>query len=199
MIVDALGILLDQRIEADLGERLTLWCMTALLSTWHLCGLILLDRMFEKFLSLERKIGGSRSNVTEAKPKNVGDWSFRVMISADTVFWVVGIITYGIYQYRKREKNHRLLLQNLIEGKEAKSVEAGTLGTSTVWRLWTISLVEALLLGAIVWLVSVRSRILYGRGTVYILAGIFLALFLSLLLILLRDIKAHQGQKRKKG
>jgi hypothetical protein len=120
-------------------------------------------------------------------------------ISADTLFWVAGIITYGIYQYRKREQAHRLLIQSLIEGKEVTGVEMGTSAKVVPWRIWTISLVEALLLAAIVWLVSLHSRILYGGDVVYILAGVFLALFLTLLLILLREVSRHRSQRRQNG
>jgi hypothetical protein len=125
--------------------------------------------------------------------------SLYFMMSIDTFVWVAGIIGYGLYQYRKRGLAHRWLIRNLIEGKEITSIKTDASAKPIPWRLWTIGFVEILLIGAIVWLLSLHSTIRYGGYFVYIIAGVFFALFLMLVSIVFRDFKRHQDQRKANG
>ena len=108
---------------------------------------------------------------------------------------VGGILAYGIRQYIKREKAHKALIRSLLAGEGAVQVSPVDETKPALWRLLTITAFEILLLAGIVWLVSIRNKILYGGDFTYIIALSFLVLFTFLLSILIRDIKVYRSSK----
>lgn len=109
--------------------------------------------------------------------------------------WVAGILAYGIRQYVKREKAHKELIQRLLGGEGAIQVSAISEPRTALWRLLTIAAFEIFLLAGIVWLMSIRNKILYGGEFTYIIALSFLVLFAFLMSILVRDIKVYRSSK----
>ncbi len=160
------------------------------------------------------------------------------------------IALYGAYQYVKREKEHRMLLQRIAEedvpGRHAavdrikpvswrlltlilealfivfivwvvyarsKDFNAGDVASLIVlvylilalpgafnvfnpalWRLLTLAFIEVLLAGSAVWLVHAGSKILYAGVVAYVIAICFVALFVFLLPVLSRDIRAYRNR-----
>lgn len=104
-----------------------------------------------------------------------------------SLFTVVGILLYGAYEYHRREQLHRSVLQNLREGILPVAPET----KPAVLKLWTTGIVSGILLLTCLGLLFLRPRIIYGGEFVYILASMFFTIFLLLLLILLRDIRAR--------
>jgi hypothetical protein len=100
---------------------------------------------------------------------------------------VVGILLYGAYEYHRREQLHRTVLQNLREGIQPVVPET----RPAVLKLWTTGIVSGILLLSGLGLLFLRPRIIYGGEFLYILAFMFFTIFLLLLLILLRDIRAR--------
>lgn len=113
----------------------------------------------------------------------------------NTYVWAGGILAYGIYQYLKREKAHRMFLQNVIAGDRLVSVAPNGVAEPALWRLLSIGAVEILLMGSIIWLVLIRSKIHEGGEAVYIIAFVFFVFFAFMMPILMRDIKAYQRKK----
>ncbi|MDP2886336.1 MAG: hypothetical protein Q8P51_15075 [Ignavibacteria bacterium] len=104
-----------------------------------------------------------------------------------SLFTVVGILLYGAYEYHRREQLHRAVLQNLREGIPPVVSET----KPAVLKLWTTGIVSGILLLTSLGLPFLRPRIIYGGDYLYILAFVFFTIFLLLLLILLRDIRAR--------
>jgi hypothetical protein len=100
---------------------------------------------------------------------------------------VAGILLYGAYEYRRREQLHRIVLQNLREGIPPVVPET----RPAVLKLWTTGIISGILLLSGLGLLFLRPRIIYGGEFLYILAFMFFTIFLLLLLILLRDIRAR--------
>ena len=113
----------------------------------------------------------------------------------DNFLCVAGILAYGIHQYVKREKAHKALIQSLLTGGD--QIQAAPAGETrpALWRILNIVVIEILLLAGIVWLVSVRSKILYGGEFTYYIALFFLVLFGLLMPVLIRDIKRYRDSK----
>lgn len=109
---------------------------------------------------------------------------------------VVPIIAYGIYQYYKREKIHRALLQSIVAGGQPIPTSGFDTIRPALWRLLTIAVVETVLMVGVIWLVSIRSRILYGGDVVYIIAFFFLILFTFLMSIFLRDLRTYRNKRK---
>jgi len=109
--------------------------------------------------------------------------------------YVAGILAYGIRQYVKRERAHRALVQSLLTGGDA--IPATPMGETkpALWRILNILAIEIVLLAGIIWLVSVRSKILYGGEFTYYIALFFLVLFGLLLPVLIRDVKRYRDSK----
>ena len=172
---------------------------------------------------------------------NMGDYS--------TLGTSLAIAAYGSYQYVKREKEHRVLLQTIsnrdIDRQAAEAVikraswrlmifalgEAmliaylvwmfsafpdptgvgkvmgfvvtaymmlalpGVLGIlkRALWHLLTLCFIEVVLVGAVIWLISVRSKIMYGGEVTYFIAFFFVVLFVVLLPIVVRDVRAYRN------
>ncbi len=104
-----------------------------------------------------------------------------------SLFTVTGILLYGAYEYHRRERLHRTILQNLREGIPPVVPEI----KPEVLKLWTTGIVSGVLLLISLGLLYLRPRIIYGGEYFYILAFMFFTIFLLLLLILLRDIRAR--------
>jgi hypothetical protein len=83
---------------------------------------------------------------------NPGDYS--VLVTS------LSIAAYGVYQYVKREKEQRMLLQNVAERDIAGHYAAVVMTKPAPWRLLTLALVELLLIAEGIWLVSTRSKIM---------------------------------------
>jgi hypothetical protein len=162
----------------------------------------------------------------------------------------LSIAAYGVYQYVKREKEHRALLQTISKsdisdpsatvgmikraswrlitlalgevlliahfiwrlstipdpagvGKVLGFVVTtylmlalpGVLGVlkRALWNLMTVCFIEAVLVAAVIWLISARSNIMYGGEVTYFIAFFFVVLFLVLLRIVVRDIRAYRN------
>jgi hypothetical protein len=111
------------------------------------------------------------------------------------VLYVAGILTYGAYQYVKREKAHKVLIQSLLTGGD--EIPATPTGETrpALWRILNILAIEIVLLAGIIWLVSVRSRILYAGEFTYYIALFFLVLFGLLMPVLIREVKRYRDYK----
>jgi hypothetical protein len=140
---------------------------------------LVLDQRCWNFLSLERKGTPAQSKRIEQQKGAEMDFS--------SLLTVVGILLYGAYQYHQREQLHRTLLQNLREGLPPVVPET----RPEVLKLWTTGIVSGILLLTALGFLFLRPRIIYGGEYVYILAFMFFTIFLLLLLILLRDIRAR--------
>ena len=109
--------------------------------------------------------------------------------------YVAGILAYGLRQYVKREKAHKALIQSLLTGGDAIPATSMEETRPALWRILNILAIEILLLAGIIWLVSVRSRILYGGELTYYIAAFFLVLFGFLMPSLIRDVKRYRDSK----
>jgi hypothetical protein len=162
----------------------------------------------------------------------------------------LAIAAYGIYQYVKREKEHRAVLQTLCKSDIPHSFAAagaikhapwrlmafalgeviliaylvwmfskipdptgvgkamgfvvtaymmlalpGVLGIlkRALWHLLTLCFIEVVLVGAVIWLISVRSKIIYAGEVTYFIAFFFGVLFFVLLPIVVRDVRAYHN------
>ena len=112
-----------------------------------------------------------------------------------TLLYVVGILAYGVRQYVKREKAHKALVQSLLAGEGPIQTSAFGETKPALWRLLNIIALEILLLVGIIWLVSIRPKILYGGEVTYIIALFFLVLLAFLTPILIRDVKLYRSSK----
>lgn len=125
----------------------------------------------------------------------MGHTGFEIYHGLSTFLQVAAIVGYGVYQFYKREKIHRELVQSILEGKEPDVHEIRREPVPALWRLASTGVIEVMLLAAIVWLVYVRSRILYGGEVTYIIALFFSIVFVFLLIILIRDINAFRNKR----
>jgi hypothetical protein len=125
----------------------------------------------------------------------MGHTGFEIGYDISTFLQAAAIVAYGVYQFYKREKSHKELIQGILEGKETDVREISQVPAPALWRLATTSIIELMLLAAIVWLVYIRSRILYGGEITYIIAFFFSIIFVILLVVLLRDIKAYRNKR----
>lgn len=107
------------------------------------------------------------------------------------------ITVYGIFEYQKREQRHRERIALLQSGIEPSF----TLQKPEIIKLWITGIVSGLLLATILGFLFLRPRIEYGGNTVLLfLPGFFFIIFVILILILLRDIKAYrQHPKSEEG
>ena len=112
-----------------------------------------------------------------------------------SLFWAVSIIVYGIFEYQRREQNHRMTLLALKYGKEPPSFEP----KPQIWKLFTTGFVVLILLAASIGLIVWSRHIIHGGWTLYILAGLFLAIFAPLAYVLVRDIQAYRNLHKSKG
>lgn len=62
-----------------------------------------------------------------------------------------------------------------------------------LWRLMTLCFIEVVLVAAIVWLMYVRSKIIYAGELTYVIAFSFVVLFLVLLPMVVRDFKSYRN------
>jgi hypothetical protein len=169
------------------------------------------------------------------------------------LIWSLSIAAYGAYQYVRREKEHRALLQTISKhdisdpyaagdvikhaswrlitlalgevlliayviwqvstrskipdtgGGRELTVFVGTiyfmlalpgvLGVlkPALWRLMTLCFIEVVLVISVLWLIYIRSRIIYAGEVTYIIAISFVVLFFALLPVLVRDIRAYRN------
>ncbi|MCX6145224.1 MAG: hypothetical protein NTZ35_18625 [Ignavibacteriales bacterium] len=174
---------------------------------------------------------------------NPADYSILVMS--------LSLAAYGVYQYVKREKEHRALLQTISKSVTPNSYAAvdmikhaswrlialalgevlliahliwrvstipdpagvgklmgfvvttylmlalpGVLGVlkRALWHLMTLCFIEAVLVAAIIWLIYIRSKIIYAGEVTYFIAFFFVVLFLVLLPMVVRDIRAYRNK-----
>jgi hypothetical protein len=125
----------------------------------------------------------------------MGHTGFEIGYHLSTFLQVAAIVGYGVYQFFKRERTHKALIQGILDGKEPDVREISQEPAPALWRLATISMIEVILLAAIAWLVYIRSRILFGGEVTYIIAFFFLIIFVFLLIILSRDIRAYRNKR----
>jgi hypothetical protein len=151
--------------------------------------------MFDNFLSLERKFKSGESNGVKARrDTEMGHTGFEIGYYLSTFLQVAAIVGYGVYQFYKRERTHKALIQGILEGKDPDVREITREPVPALWRLATTSVIEVMLLASIVWLVYVRSKILYGGYVTYIIASFFAVIFVFLFFVLLRDIKSYRNR-----
>jgi hypothetical protein len=62
-----------------------------------------------------------------------------------------------------------------------------------LWRLMTLCFIEMALVASVLWLLNVRSKIIYGGELTYVIAFLFVAVFLVLLPMVMRDIRAYRS------
>jgi preprotein translocase subunit YajC len=112
-----------------------------------------------------------------------------------TLFWIIPIIAYGVFEYQRREQNHKLILLALKYGKEPPTFEA----KPQIWKLFTTGFVALILLALVVGFVVWRKQILYGGEAMYVLALVFLSMFAALTYALVKDIQAYRKQRKSIG
>lgn len=111
-----------------------------------------------------------------------------------TVLYVAGILSYGVRQYMKREKAHKVLIQSLLAGEG--SIQASPIEEpKSVLYLIELIAMEILVLAGAIWVVYMQPRILYGGDVMYILAIFLLAWFALLLPVLIREIKHYTASE----
>ena len=101
---------------------------------------------------------------------------------------IVGILIYGVAEYRRREQLHRNTLRMLREGE----IPEANIAIPPLYRLWTTGFVSVILLVAVIGLVIARQRILYGGDVLFVLAAVFLFMFVMLFRIFIRDIRLRR-------
>ncbi len=111
------------------------------------------------------------------------------------ILCTVAFAVYGIFEYHRREQNHKMKLLALKYGKEPPKFDA----KPELWKLLTTGFVALILLVSAVGFVVWRHRIVFGGGVMYILAFFFLAIFSALLINLIRDTKAYLNWRRTEG
>jgi hypothetical protein len=88
------------------------------------------------------------------------------------------IAVYGIYQYTKREKEHRALLQTISKSDIPHSSPAAGTIKHAPWQLMTLALGEVLLIAHLVWRLSTMPDLVGGAK----LTGFVVTLYMMLAL-----------------
>jgi hypothetical protein len=114
--------------------------------------------------------------------------------SLSSLFWTIPIAAYGIFEYQRREQNHKMTLLALKYGKEPPSFEP----KPQIWQFFTTGSVALSLLASAVGFIFWRPHIIYGGGAMYILAAFFLSISAVLTLSLLKDIRVYRNNRRPK-
>jgi hypothetical protein len=90
----------------------------------------------------------------------------------------LAIAVYGIYQYAKREKEHRALLQTISKSDiPHSSAAAGTIKHAP-WRLMTLALGEVLLIAHFIWRLSTMPDLAGGGKLTSFVVTLYLMLAL---------------------
>ena len=101
---------------------------------------------------------------------------------------IFGILMYGAFQYWRRETEHRHTIIRLRKGMELPQQKR----KPEVYKLWTTGFVAFLLLACSLGAIMLRPKIRYGGETMLFFATVSFSVFVMLMLILFRDIKARR-------
>jgi hypothetical protein len=115
--------------------------------------------------------------------------------SLSTLFWMIPIVAYGVFEYQRREQNHKMILLALKYGKEPPTFEA----KPQIWQFFTTGFVALILLAGAIGFLVWRPHIIYGGKAMYLLALLFLLMLTPLLYVLVKDIQAYRKYQKSVG
>ena len=114
--------------------------------------------------------------------------------SISTLIWTAAILLYGIYEYRRRERRHRIDME-YIRRRIEPPAESELLVPR--WRIATVALTAFILTGGAVFLVYTGTRFPYAMTPMIVAACIFLALAVPLIFMIVRDSRLPRGRLRR--
>lgn len=116
--------------------------------------------------------------------------------SISTLIWTAAILLYGIYEYRRRDRRHRLDMEYLRRRIEPPP-ESELL--VPLWRTVTVAITVFILIAGAAFLISTGIR---HPGTIMpmiVIACVFLSLTAPLIYMIVRDRRLPRGILRRRA
>ncbi len=114
--------------------------------------------------------------------------------SISTLIWTAAILLYGIYEYRRRERRHRLDMEYLRRRIEPPP-ESELL--VPLWRTVTVAITAFIAIGAAGFLMLTGIRHPEYRTPMIVIACVFLSLAAPLIYMIVRDRRLPRGKLRR--
>ena len=115
--------------------------------------------------------------------------------SLSTLIWTAAILLYGVYEYRRRERKHRLDMDYLRRGIEPPP-ESELL--VPLWRTVTVAITAFILIVGAVFLVFTGIRHTGSIMPMIVIACVFLSLAAPLIYMIVRDRRLPRGKLRRR-
>ena len=114
--------------------------------------------------------------------------------SISTLIWTAAILLYGIYEYRRRDRRHRLDMEYLRRRIEPPP-ESELL--VPLWRTVTVAITAFIAIGAAGFLMLTGIRHPEYRTPMIVIGCVFLSLAAPLIYMIVRDRRLPRGKLRR--
>jgi hypothetical protein len=113
-----------------------------------------------------------------------------------TLIWTAAILLYGVFEYRRRERKHRLDMEYLRRRIEPPP-ESELL--VPLWRTVTVAITACIAIVGAGFLIFTGVRHPANRTPMIIIACVFIALSAPLLCMIVRDRRLPPGKLRRRA
>lgn len=114
--------------------------------------------------------------------------------SISTLIWTAAILLYGIYEYRRRDRRHRLDMEYLRRRIEPPPDSELLV---PLWRTATVAITACIAIGAAGFLMFTGIRHPGYRTPMIVIACVFLSLAAPLIYMIVRDRRLPRGKLRR--